>query len=75
MAQAYEVDREKERAKGVEPGGHGEETCDLELHLNKLASVVTRLLSPNLPPTRLGHKGLTCVGNICTDVEYPMATS
>ena len=58
MAQAYEVDREKERAKEVELEGHGEATRGHELHLNKLPSVFTRLLSPNSPNIRLGHKGL-----------------
>ena len=52
MAQTYEVVRinkrtkENERAKEVEPDGHGEAIRGHELHLHELASVGSTMVVP-----------------------------
>jgi hypothetical protein len=53
--------KENERAKEVEPDGHGEATRGHELHLHELASVVPRL-SFSSSPTELGHEWLARCG-------------
>jgi hypothetical protein len=47
------------RIKEVEPDGHGEAVRDQELHLNELASIVSRLSLPNSPlldQPRMAHR-------------------
>jgi hypothetical protein len=56
VAQAYKVVRinkrakENERAKEVEPDGHGEVIRDHELHLHELASVGSTMVVPIVLP-------------------------